>query len=751
MDSAKNNRQAIMSFIDELKRRNVFRVGIAYVIVAWLLLQVADVVLPTFRTPEWVMQAFTFLLILGFPLALIFAWAFELTPEGIKLEKDVDGSESVTHLTGRKLDFAIIGLMAMAILYLVLDNYVLDRAPSEAAEEIAQESIAARLEFDKSIAVLPFRNRSALAEDAYFVDGIHDDILTQLAKLSSLKKVISRTTMEQYRETTKPMPQIGQELGVATILEGGVQRAGDRVRINVQLIDAKSDEHLWAETYDRRLTAANIFSIQSEIATAIATALRATLSPEEQRNIANVPTENLEAYEAYQLGRRALARRTNQSITEAIELFAKATAIDSEFAQAWAGLSDGYRLLAHYSGQNVDDLYQKARTAVDRALEVDDQLSEPQTALATLLEIQGDFTGAMLVIERALKLDPNSADAHFRYADLLHETGHVDQSLLEWEVAVQLDPLSPIINDAYAWTLAEVGRFDEALARYRRVDEIDPRYPGTAMSIGTIYGLAYGRLDLANLWYRKALALDPDYSFIAAILGLVFLELDDDDTAVFWINRALQQSPQHPWANGALMMLHSYRGDSEQVSHYADEVLSVDPRWRMGTALSHGRVSDLRDGNYDAVLERYELSFPELFSDDPEVNSVTYRPAIDVAGILLLAGEYERAADLLDKCQKQITETIRIGFHGFWVSDVQILALQGKTDGALTALRQAIDQSWRTDWRYFFYVDPNLDSIRGKPEFQAILRDIKDDMAAQLQLAREMDANGELVAIPPAR
>jgi tetratricopeptide (TPR) repeat protein len=171
----------------------------------------------------------------------------------------------------------------------------------------------------------------------------------------------------------------------------------------------------------------------------------------------------------------------------------------------------------------------------------------------------------------------------------------------------------------------------------------------------------------------------------------------------------------------------------------------------MGTALSHGRVSDLRDGNYDAVLERYELSFPELFSDDPEVNSVTYRPAIDVAGILLLAGEYERAADLLDKCQKQIAETIRVGFHGFWVSDVQILALQGKTEGALAALRQAIDQSWRTDWRYFFYVDPNLDSIRGKPEFQAILRDIKDDMAAQLQLAREMDANGELVAIPPAR
>ena len=198
------------------------------------------------------------------------------------------------------------------------------------------------------------------------------------------------------------------------------------------------------------------------------------------------------------------------------------------------------------------------------------------------------------------------------------------------------------------------------------------------------------------------------------------------------------------------MMLHSYHGDSEQVSHYADEVLSQDPRWRMGTALSHGRVSDLRDGKYDEILERYKSSFSELFSEDPNVNSVSYRPAIDIAGLYLLSGEPERAAILLSACQNQISKTIRVGYLGFWVSDVQILALQGKTDEALAALRQAFDQGWRTDWRYFFYVDPNLDSIRGEPEFQAILGDIKDDMAAQLQRAREMDADGQLVAIPLA-
>ena len=250
------------------------------------------------------------------------------------------------------------------------------------------------------------------------------------------------------------------------------------------------------------------------------------------------------------------------------------------------------------------------------------------------------------------------------------------------------------------------------------------------------------------MWYRKALALDPDNPLLPTLLGLVFLELADDETAENWINKALRQAPEHSWANGAMAMLQSYRGDSERVRHYADEVLRIEPRWRFGTVLSHGRVRDLRDGNYEEVLNRYESSFPELFGETPAVNSVTYRPAIDVAGLLLLSGEAKRAAELLADCQKQIADTIRVGIYGFWVSDVQILALQGKTNAALTALRQAVDQGWRTDWRYFFYVDPNLDSIREEPEFQAILSDIKKDMAAQLERARAMEANGELVEIP---
>jgi TolB-like protein/tetratricopeptide (TPR) repeat protein len=728
------------TFMKELRRRNVFRVAIAYTIVSWLLIQVAATMLPVFKAPEWIMQVFTFLLVLGFPVAIIFAWAFELTPQGLKREHDVDRSESTTSHTGRKLDFVIIAILSAAIVFFVLDKFVW----IESARQVAPATSAADM---KSVAVLPFENMSGDETNNPFTIGVHDDLLTQLSKIASIK-TISRTSVSQYQGTTKPISEIASELGVATILEGGVQRSGDSVRINVQLIDARSDAHLWAETYDRQLTAANIFAIQSDIANAISAALRATLSPEERASIDNIPTESLEAYETYQLGRQALARITTSSAARAIELFERSTAIDPEFAQAWAGLADGYLKFAALSGRDVDELTRKALAAATRAIGIDDQLSEPHTALATILENEGDFPAAIETIQQALAINPNDARARSRYASILHVTGNLEQSLLEMEKAVRLDPLSASINDAYAFTLSEVGRFDEALARYRIVDEIDPNFPMASVSIGTIYGLAYGRLDIANLWYRKALAADPGNPWLSAILGLVYIELNDDQRAEYWIDRALRQAPAFPWANGAMMMLQSYRGDAAEVRHFADKVMSVSSQWRQGTAHSHGRVPDVRAGLYTPVLERFEAAYPELFADSPDVTGANYRSAIDIAGLYLLLGDTDRASALLAQCEQQISGMIRVGFYGYWVSDVQILALQGKTNEALAALRQAIDQGWVTDWRYFFYVDPSLDSIRDEPDFQAMSQEIKEEMAAQLARTREMEANGELAEIP---
>jgi TolB-like protein len=287
-------------FFQELKRRNVYRVAAVYGVIGWLLVEVASVIFPTFSAPEWVMQVFTSLMILGFPVALIFAWAYEITPEGIKREKDVDRSQSITHATGRKLDFTVIAVLAAIIVWFAVDKFFL---PGELPPDTTDNALDRR-----SIAVLPFANRSSEQDNAqFFADGIHDDLLTLLANLGSMK-VISRTSVMEYRDTTKNLKTIGQELGVATILEGSVQRARNQVRINVQLIDASTDEHIWAKTYDRTLTAETLFAIQSEMASSIAGQLEAALSPEDQKLLERRPTRNLEAYNAYLMAGQFFAR-----------------------------------------------------------------------------------------------------------------------------------------------------------------------------------------------------------------------------------------------------------------------------------------------------------------------------------------------------------------------------------------------------------------------------------------------------------
>ena len=327
-----------MSLFDELKRRNVFRIGAAYVVGAWLLIQVAETIFPLFGYGDAPARLVVIVLAIGFIPSLIFSWVFELTPEGLKKDADAHSEKSTSKTIGKKLDRIILLVLALALGYFAFDKFVLDPLEDEQIAQSARQAglTAAITESrgDKTIAVLPFENRSNREEDQFFTDGIHDDLLTTIAKIGSMT-VISRTSVMEYRGTIKKIPQIAQELGVANILEGGIQRSGNQVRINVQLINASTDEHLWAEIYDRELTAENLFAVQSEITKMIADALQAELSTDEQQRIDTMPTDNLQAYEAYMRGRQLMATRNTANLILAIEEFEKATEIDPLFALAW--------------------------------------------------------------------------------------------------------------------------------------------------------------------------------------------------------------------------------------------------------------------------------------------------------------------------------------------------------------------------------------------------------------------------------
>src|SRR5919197_668928 len=387
-------------FFAELKRRNVYKVAVAYAIVGWLLVQIATQVFPFFEIPNWTVRLVVLAIVIGFPIALVIAWAFEITPQGIERTEVADATPAAR---GQKkhtwIYVAIVGAV-LSIGLFFLGRYGFRNATSSSSE-LPQ----------KSIAVLPFDNLSEEKGNAYFAEGIQDEILTRLAKVADLK-VISRTSTQHFKSAPDNLPQIAKQLGVMHILEGSVQKANDQVRVNVQLINALTDAHLWADTYDRKLT--DIFVVESEIAKTIADVLQAKLTGSEQRVIAKTPTVNPEAYELYLKGRFFWNKRAGADLRKAIDYFKQAIAKDPSYALAYAGLADSYMLLPNYDfgGTPVRESIAPAREAIRKALELDDSLAEAHASLGLLDTVELRLERAVKDFERAIELNPNYATAH---------------------------------------------------------------------------------------------------------------------------------------------------------------------------------------------------------------------------------------------------------------------------------------------------------------------------------------------------
>ncbi len=482
-------------FLAELKRRNVYKVAVVYAVVAWLLIQAASIFFPTFEAPAWVMKTFVTLILLGFPIGLILAWAFELTPEGVKRAEDVDLSESVASKTGRKL-----ALIIAAVVVLALSLFVFQLTRSHPAMGVTKPLGAPN---DKSVAVLPFANLSRDPDNAYFAAGIQDEIITRLAKITELK-VISCTSTQRFKSAPDDLPAIAKQLGVANILEGSVQRTTDQLRVNVQLVEAATDAHLWADTFDRKLT--DIFKIESEIAKTVAETLQAKLSGSERNAIAAQPTENTEAHELYLKGRFFWDKRTGDNLKKSIDYFNQAIAADPNYALAYVGLADCYLLLEDYTGTPAIETYPKAEAFAQHALQLDNSLAEAHTSLAYVYTNLWQWEQAEEEFKRAIKLNPNYPTAHHWYSLCLLDLGRIDEAKAQIKRAHELDPLSLIIGTTLNYAYFAEGDVNSSIAQCKRVIDLDPNFPRAHEYLGLGY-LAQGRNSEAIVEIHKAVEL----------------------------------------------------------------------------------------------------------------------------------------------------------------------------------------------------------------------------------------------------
>jgi TolB-like protein/Flp pilus assembly protein TadD len=504
-----------MNFFTELKRRNVIRVAGLYLVGAWLLIQVASTMLPTFDVPTWALRGLIITLALGFIPALIFSWVFELTPQGLKRDEDVAPEQSIAPQTARRMDRMIIIVLVVALGYFVFDKFVL--APRRVSSPNDSSSVINA----KSIAVLPFENLSEDKANAYFAEGMQDEILTRLAKITDLK-VISRTSTQHFKSSPENLPQIARQLGVTHILEGSVQKAGDAVRVNVQLIKATSDAHLWADTFDRKLT--DIFAVESEIAKTIADTLQAKLSSSAEHVLASRPTDDPEAHELYLKGRYFWNRRTGANLQKAVGYFEQAVEKDPKYALAYSGLADCHVLLPVYPelGSYPRDEMPKALAAARKAVELDDTLAEAHTSLARALASDLQLPAAMSEFKRAIDLNPSYATAHQWFGECLQSQGRVEEGLAELKRAQEVDPLSLVNNALVGFALETVGKSNEAISQLRRTIEMDPNFANSYGLLGNVLE-NHGQLKEAVVEYEKSYSLGADPIAAAQLARAYFL------------------------------------------------------------------------------------------------------------------------------------------------------------------------------------------------------------------------------------
>lgn len=620
-----------MHFWKELQRRNVFRVAVAYIVFAWLVVQVAETLLPIFEVPDVFLRGVILVLVLGFPLAIFFAWAFELTPEGVKREKEVDREQSVTQQTGRKLDIVVIGVLVLALGWFAWGKFYAGDASGEAPSD-----------GQPSIAVLPFADLSPEGDQEYFSDGLSEEILNLLAQIRELQ-VIGRTSSFAFKGRNVDLREIGDQLGAGYILEGSVRKAGDQLRITAQLIEAEDGTHLWSESYDRRLE--NIFQIQDEIAGAIVDTLKVSLTGKGRSAANDYGTDSIPAYDRFLEARRLIRKRDRSDLLSARGLLDEALELDPQFAPALAARAQVALFLSDsihaYGDTPIADSVARAEVLLERALAVNPQLASAHAVRGLKHHIVRDFDRASKALARALELNPSHGDALNWRLLTLGSAGRTSERIAFAEKAVEMDPLNLAARDSLSVSYANAGRFEDAIeAAVRMQGDFPESHLGYLREFSA--HAESGRLAEAMPTAERALELAPNiagaqytaaslyfsigqYEAASSLIGIPqvksLIALDQTDQAVTAARERFQSSPDTwiwladllttlAWAdrNEEVLAIYNERfGTPEAMADFFGADLTTAEMIPVAIAMkAQGRNQSLRDllGNWGRRLDK---------------------------------------------------------------------------------------------------------------------------------------------------
>lgn len=736
------------SFVTELRRRNVLRVAAAYALVSWILIEAGSVLLPTFGAPEWFFKIYVILVMGGFVLSIIIAWVFEITPDGVKLERDVDRSNEKPDPSGGN-NYLIIGLLVIALGISITFNITGMRGDAiDISEQTAHNSIA----------VLPFTSRSTIEENQFFTDGIHEDILTRLAEIKSLR-VISRTSVNEYRDTGRNLHEIAKNLGVSTIVEGAVQRSGDNVRISVQLINAITDEQIWASTFDRQLSIESLFEVQSEISAQIASSLKTALTPEQEIRLAKIPTDSIEAYAEYVAGRESLLKRKFVTLLSARRRFERAIELDPEYAQAHSAIAETVLvILSNHRSIAPNEAFAIASKHLDEALRLDPQLPQAHAVNGLLHTMQWEGTrvgdgnlAAAASFERALELNPNLADGFVWFGSLRRAEGKIEESIALWTTAITIDPLSRIPYVNLPTSLAMVGQNQRAIELLLHANKIFPNWatPPSYLS-DQLQGL--GRLDEAIAWSREETALSEDPLAGGNLLG-IYQDFGDDDKIDEFVEDFPESHPMYPVGEA---YWHWMKRDYEAALNTIDEIgdNSVFPL-EYTYPISIG--ASILNRDFDRAYEILKKRSPRLDADaETTVDRFNVRFAVLLAYVEQQRNHPQEAARLLRQAEIVLQDLPRLGTSGYGIRDVQVLTMLGRENAAIEALTQAVDEGFVSSQSFDgwpFDTDPIIEPLRSDPRFDIIRQRIDDrleQMRENVELAESTGDWSELLALAEA-